>query len=132
MGDDTDSRLREHPRDRFAPAERLLDLDDAYEELIDEPHEPVDGHRQITVAHRKGLTIVLFHFEEGGHIPDHQVDGEISLHVLEGDLAIETPDNSHRVRAGQMLILEPGVGHDVEANAETRMLLTISVGERDA
>lgn len=129
MGDDTESRLREHPRERFAPAERLLDLEEAFDELLDEAHEPVDGHRQITVAHRKGLTVVLFHFEEGGHMPDHEVDAEVTIHVLEGELAIDTEENRHRVGSGQMLILEPGVEHDVEARAESRMLLTICVGE---
>lgn len=131
MGDDTDSRLREHPRKRFAPAERMLDLDDAFDELLEEAHEPVDGHRQITVAHRKGLTIVLFHFEKGGHIPDHQVDAEVTMHVLDGELQISTDENRHRVGAGQMLILAPGVEHDVEAREETQMLLTICVGERE-
>lgn len=129
MGDETESRLREHPRERFAPAERLLDLDEAFEELIEEPHEPVDGHRQITVAHRKGLTVVLFHFEEGGHIPDHEVDAEITIHVLEGELEISTAENDHEVSAGDLLILEPGVSHDVEAREEAKMMLTICVGE---
>ena len=129
--DSEDDRLREHPRERFKPAERLLDLDDQFEDLVSEPHEPVEGHRQIAVAHREGMSLVLFHFEEGGHMPDHQVDGAVTIHVLEGDLEISTADNDHRVTSGQMLILQPGVTHDVEAKAESRMLLTIAVDHGD-
>ena len=120
-------RLREHPRERFAPAERLLSLDEQFDELVGEPHEPVDGHRQITVAHRKGLSLVLFHFEPDGHIPDHVVDGEVTLHVLSGHPEIETAEQTHRLEGGQMLILGPGVRHDVEALAETKMLMTVAV-----
>lgn len=129
MSEAKGERLREHPRERFAPRERLLDLDEEFDDLVSEPHDPIDGHRQITVAHRKGLSLVLFHFEKGGHIPDHQVDGEITLHVLDGDLEIETEEDEHRVRSGEMLVLEPGVMHDVEAHAESRMLMTVAVGE---
>lgn len=131
MGENDETRLREHPRDRLAPAERLLDLDEEFEALIEEPHDPVDGHRQITVAHRKGLTVVLFHFEAGGTMPDHEVDAEITIHVLDGALEISTAEHDHRVSGGDMLILEPDVTHDVEALEESRMMLTICVGERE-
>jgi len=127
MGDQ-ETRLREHPRTRLAPSERLLDLDEAFGELVDEPHEPVDGHRQITIAHRQGLAVILFHFEEGGHMPDHEVDAEVTIHVLDGELEISTAEQDHRVGAGDMLILGPGVVHDVEALAETRMVLTTGAG----
>ncbi len=133
-GDDNDApqeRLREHPRERFAEAERLLDLDRQFDELLDEPHGPVDGHRQIAVAHRRGMTLVLFYFERGGHMPDHEVDGAVTIHVLDGDLEIHTDERAHRVENGQMLILEPGVTHDVEAHTDSKMLLTVAVEPDD-
>lgn len=129
MSDDTDDtsqdRLREHPRKRFSESARLLDLDDQLDELLAEPHGPVDGHRQIAIAHRRGMTLVLFYFEDGGHMPDHEVDGAVTIHVLDGDLEIQTDDHDHRVESGQMLILNPGVTHDVKAHRESKMLLMI-------
>jgi quercetin dioxygenase-like cupin family protein len=122
-------RLREHPRQRFARRERKLDLDEAFDELLAEPHEPIEGHRQITVAKRRGLCVVLFHFEQGGELPEHAVDGETTIHVLDGSLSIQTAENTHEIGAGEMLILEPLVEHDVRAEAETKMLMTVCVAE---
>ncbi|MFB6372307.1 MAG: cupin domain-containing protein [Bradymonadaceae bacterium] len=128
MSDERDDRLREHPRDRFAPAERLIDLDEQFDDLLSEPHGAVEGHRQIALAHRKGMRLVLMHFEEGGHVPDHQVDGAVTIHVLEGDLDISTSENDHRVNSGQMLMLKPGVNHEIEARTASKMLMTVAVG----
>jgi quercetin dioxygenase-like cupin family protein len=126
-GDDQQDRLREHPRKRFSEPERLLDLDDAFDDLLSEDHGPVDGHRQIAIAHRRGMTLVLFYFEEGGQMPDHEVDGAVTIHLLDGDLEIHTDEREHHLQSGQMLILNPGVTHEVKAHRESKMLLTIGV-----
>ncbi|MFB6264184.1 MAG: hypothetical protein ABEL76_11250 [Bradymonadaceae bacterium] len=120
-----DDRLREHPRDRFAPPVRHLDLPDQFEELLSEPHDPVDDHRQITLVKRQGLALILFYFEEDGHIPDHKVDGEVSIHVLDGELTIDTSEGLEHVSGGEILMLSPGVEHDVHATEPTKMLLTV-------
>lgn len=118
-------RLREHPAKRFAPSERKLDLDQCFEDLLAEPHEGTDGHRQIAIARQGHLTVLLFHFEEGGAIPEHVVEGAVTIHVLNGVLEVATENDVHALEQGQMLILAPGVVHDVQALEETRMLLTV-------
>lgn len=120
-----DGRLRQHPAKRFAPAERKIDLEDSYEELLNEAHEATDGHRQITIAHHDSLTVTLFHFEEGSKLPEHVVDGAVTIHVLDGDIEVETDEEVHRLEDDQILILAPKVEHDVRALEETRMLLTV-------
>ncbi|MFW5965931.1 MAG: cupin domain-containing protein [Persicimonas sp.] len=120
-------RLREHPTERFASAEREIDLDACFDDLLDEPHEAIDGHRQITIFHQASLTLTLFYFQEGGHLPEHVVDGPVTIQVLDGDLEVSTSEADHRLSAGQLLVLAPGVEHDVKAHAESRMLLTVRV-----
>lgn len=120
-------RLREHPRDRFSDKERLIDLDEALRQLRNEPHEPVDGHRQITIAHREGFSLILFDFEKGATIPEHQVQGEVTIQVLDGKLQIATSKNEHKVGSGEVLILKPEVTHDVRAIEDTSMFMTVSL-----
>lgn len=119
------NRLREHPRERFASPERIIDLDDCFQRLLEESHDPIDGHRQITIARQNDLTLVAFHFEPRALIPDHLVEGQVTIHVWSGTLLVRTSDQTHRVETGQLLVLAPGVPHDLRALCETRMLLTV-------
>ena len=71
----------------------------------------------------------MFYFEQGDTLPAHDADGEISIHVLEGELEVGTPEGTERVGSGELLMLSPGVEHDVEALEATEMLLTVGVTE---
>lgn len=120
-----DGRLRPHPVERFAPTERKLDLEDCFDDLLEEPHEAVDGHRQITIARHDSLTLIVFYFQEGSRIPEHVVDGAVTIHVLDGELEVETAEEVHHLEDDQLLILAAGVQHDMRALEDTRMLLTV-------
>jgi quercetin dioxygenase-like cupin family protein len=125
-----DGRLRQHPAKRFAPSERKFDLEECYDELLSEPHEPTDGHRQITLAHHESLTLILFHFEEGSSLPEHVVEGAVTIHILEGEVEIETKEEVHHLEDDQVLVLAPKVKHDFRAVEETRMLLTVHLARK--
>jgi quercetin dioxygenase-like cupin family protein len=120
-----EKRLRPHPAQRFAEPARKLDLADCFEDLLDEPHEPTEGHRQITIARHGSQTLTLFHFTEGSRLPEHKVDGAVTIHVLGGELEVETSEEIHKLTEGQLLMLAPGIEHDVRAQEESRMLLTV-------
>ena len=128
--DREDGRLRQHPAKRFAPRERRFDIEECYDELLSEPHEPTDGHRQITLAHHDSLTLILFHFEAGSSLPEHVVEGAVTIHILEGDVEIETDDEVHHLEDDQILVLAPKVKHDFRALDETRMLLTVHLARK--
>lgn len=117
--------LRQPPRERFAGAEHLFDLDAAAEALAREPAGERDGHRQIALFREDGLTMILFDFEEGGHLRDHSAPGIVAVQVLSGDLRMTTPEGEHAMRRGALLVLRPGVHHDVHAVTASRMLLTV-------
>lgn len=118
-------RLREHPQKRFADPERKVDLNDCTRELLDEPHRGTDGHRQIAIARQAEVTLILFHFREGSAIPEHVVDGPVTIHVLDGKLDVATESEVHTLSKDQLLFLAPGIVHDVTAHEESRMLLTV-------
>jgi quercetin dioxygenase-like cupin family protein len=122
---DPNARLRPPPAERFAGQEHKLDLDAALERLRAEPHAANSGHRQVTVFHRGHVRIVLFAFEAGGRLPEHAAPGLVTIHALRGALRVRTAEADHAIGAGQMVVLDTGVRHDVEASEESDMLLTV-------
>lgn len=126
-----DERLRPPPAVRNRGAELAIDLAATARALREEPHPAKDGHRQIGLLHREHLRIVLFAFDRGGRLPQHQAPGLVTIHALTGRLRVTTPSTTHELEAGQMLVLERDVAHDVEAPEESEMLLMVHLdGER--
>lgn len=131
MGEAED-RLREKPSDRFSEDVLRTDFDRETEvikqEDMGEGHLE-QGHRQKELYREAGNTVSLFYFEEGGHLPEHVVEGgSISLQVLEGRLEISTAAGEQLVETNGCLFLKPGVEHSLEAATETVMLMTIMRG----
>lgn len=105
-----------------------LNLPDLARALQAEPHPARDGHRQAGLVHRGPLRVVLFAFEPGGRLPEHQAPGHVVIHCLRGGVAVDAGESRHRLGAGEALVLDPGVPHAVEALAESDMLLTVCMG----
>lgn len=120
-------RLRPPPAERFAGTEHLIDLVSAVKALRDEPHDGKDNHRQITVFHNGSLRIVLFAFEAGGSLPAHHAPGIVVIHALRGAASVQTPGEIHKLTAGQILTLAPEIVHDVRAEDEADILVTVSL-----
>ena len=60
----------------------------------------------------------------GTTIPQHQVEGRISLHCLEGKAILEHEENAE-LRPGDWVYLERNVPHSVRAVEDSSLLLTI-------
>lgn len=117
---------RRPPRERFAGSEHVFDLRGIAAGFRDE-HEPArDGHRQMTIYHRAPVTLVLFDFEAGARLTDHQADAQVTILALTGLLEVSTPAQTHRLPEGSLLVLDPGVRHDVFAPERSQMLLTVA------
>jgi quercetin dioxygenase-like cupin family protein len=129
MSDDPD-RLRRRPVERFAGSVHLFDLPATADTLRREHHEGLDGHRQITLFHEGDLAIVLFDFEAGSVFAGHEADGDVTIQTVAGELEVRTPEAKHRLPAGTLLILAPGVRHDVTAAIASQMLLTVHLVRR--
>ncbi len=122
---DLDDRVRPAPRERFAGGEHLFDLVAETEKLRAEPGGSRNGHRQITLFRGGGVSVVLFDFEADGWLKDHAADGYVSVTVLDGKLQMSTATGEYSMPSGSLLVLSPGVRHDVRALAPSRMLLTV-------
>ena len=128
----TDSiRLRQHPADRAIGTSQVLDLAAALEQLWNEPHAAIHGHRQVTVFQQSLVTMVLFAFDVDGTLPNHVAPGIVTIHVLEGSLTVQAEDTDHVLQFDQILVLNPGIPHSVRASEASAMLLTVNMAGRD-
>jgi len=116
-------RERRDPDDRFAGDEHLFDLTASTRDLQRE--EARHGHRQVTLVHDDGITVVLFAFEAGGQLVSHSADGLVMIHVIAGKIDVATATARHSMAAGSLLILAAGVEHDVTAREPSQMVLTV-------
>jgi quercetin dioxygenase-like cupin family protein len=118
-------RLRQHPEERFRAPLHLIDLNETAAALAAEPLAGQRNHRQETLYRHAPMTVALFLFEPGAELPPHLAEGVVSVHVLEGRLKMAVEGQEREISAGQILVLAPGVKHDVRAEERTRMLLTV-------
>jgi quercetin dioxygenase-like cupin family protein len=58
-------------------------------------------------------------------MPEHKVDGEMTLVCLEGELEVDVDGGTTVLRPAEMLYLSGGVSHAVRANDDSVALLTI-------
>jgi len=120
-----EDRLRPPPSDRNRRPEQLVNLVAIAKALRAEPHPARDGHRQIGLIHQEHMRAVLFAFDAGGRLPEHNAPGLVTIHVLNGRVRVTTAAATHDLGMGQMLVLEPDVPHDVEAPEQSDILLTV-------
>ncbi len=122
---DPEDGQRVRPSERFAGSEHLFDLVASAEALRREADPARDGHRQITLVHQGGMTAVLFDFEAGGRLSDHEADGLVTIQTIAGMVNVATPQTTHELPAGSLLVLKAGIVHDVVAQLPSQVLLIV-------
>lgn len=99
---------------------RELRREDAYER---------SGHAARTLVLEPDLRLVLIALKDGARIEEHSAQGTTTVHVLSGALRLRLSDRLVELSAGQILVMDRGLPHDVEATGETALLLTIGWSE---
>lgn len=122
--DHEDSKRRQ-PAERFTGNEHRFDLVASAGDLVKEKEPARRGHRQITLFHHGGTSVVLFDFEAGGSLPEHAADGVVTIQTIGGRVDVATQQMSHELSAGSLLVLEPNIAHEVIAHIPSQMLLTV-------
>ena len=84
------------------------------------------GRSSKTLAKYPDFHIVLVLMKANTQMNEHHVDARISIHLLQGKIRVHLPDQKVEVTAGELLVLDYGIPHDVEALQESAFLITIS------
>ena len=76
----------------------------------------------IKTAHLELLHLVL---RENASLPEHAVEGECTIHCIEGEVDLAMPTCSRRLQAGELVVLPAGERHAVHARAPSALLVTL-------
>lgn len=125
MDRDKETRQRPHPGERFAALEHQLDLPQLAAQLRKEPLPAHRGHRQMTIYHHEPMAVVLFVFEQDGELKDHQANGVVTIHLIEGAVQVTTSAQTYDLSPASIIALAPGVRHSLLAKQPSVVLLTV-------
>jgi len=89
---------------------------------------PTNKRNAMTLLKGRKLRIVLIVMQAGTAIQAHQTDSPI-VQVFEGRLQFDTDSECVTLGKGQMLALQPGIRHGVEARKESAFLLTLATSQ---
>jgi quercetin dioxygenase-like cupin family protein len=119
------TRLNQRPEDRFAAPVHHVDLEESAGRISAIHASSSAGHKHETLYKHGPVTVALFVFESGAGLLEHTAGGVVTVQVLQGRLKMTAEGKAHELSGGQMLVIAPGVRHDVYAQEPTRMLLTV-------
>ena len=123
--DQDSARSREAPESRFAGPQHRFDLEATASELKQEVAAGQAGHRQKMLYKRGPTSVSLFIFGRLTRLAAHRAKGVVTIHAIKGHLQVTAEGQSHDLHASNLLVLAPGVEHDVVAFEESQMLLTV-------
>ncbi len=84
------------------------------------------GRSSKTLAKYPDFRIVLVLMKANTQMKEHHADARISIHSLQGKIRIHLPDQKVDLPAGELMALDHGIPHDIEAVEESAFLITIS------
>lgn len=107
-------------------AAHALDLEEAADRLL----AKLPGHRRQTenLAKEAGVSVVLMAMEAGDAIAEHSAKGAVTVHLLRGHAVLTAGDQSFELRPGKLVLLQPEVRHDIRAEVQSVVMLTVSGG----
>ena len=91
------------------------------------------GRSSETIVKYPEFRIVLIRMKPGSYMSHHRAEGPISVHAILGKFRVHLPDDRiEELVPGDLLAIEQGLEHDVEALDECAFLLTIAWPEATA
>lgn len=110
----------------------IFDLGEQIASLRREESYRRSGRAGRTLAKSGRFRLTLTAMAAGNEISTHRADSPMTLHVLEGRLRFRAGDGEHEMRAGEVLFFGPGDAHDIRADEQSVLLLTLSAIGDDA
>jgi len=109
----------------------VFDLTTIAQEMRREEAYAREGHTARTLVREPDLRVVLIAMQAGSRIPEHTVTGTASIQTLAGLLRLQLPRLARQregrivdLPIGQILVLEPGNEHSIEAVGDSALLVT--------
>ncbi len=88
------------------------------------------GRTARTLVKQGALRVTLLVLAPGGDLASHHADGPVTIHVIDGAIALKVPDAVRQLEAGDLAALPPGVTHAVNSTNGATFVLTVLQTER--
>ncbi|MFA3781465.1 cupin domain-containing protein [Melioribacteraceae bacterium 4301-Me] len=86
----------------------------------------IKGDRNaVTLQKNSNLRVVLIAIRKGASLLEHKVEGPITLLVLSGKINFLANEESAKIKANELVVLEKTIPHDAKAIEDSIFLLTI-------
>jgi quercetin dioxygenase-like cupin family protein len=79
-----------------------------------------------TLVKEGPLRVLVVALDAGGKLEEHAVDGPFSVQCLMGRVTAHVAGTDRELRAGDLLVVDTGVTHDIEAKESAALLITIT------
>jgi quercetin dioxygenase-like cupin family protein len=100
-------------------------LTEQLERLRHEPAWRSSDRNAITLFKTSALSLVLLAMKEGARLHEHRTEGSLTIQVVSGSVRVEAGDRRVALEPDEVLVLEPGLEHALEAVRESALLLTV-------
>jgi len=81
--------------------------------------------KPVSVLKATGTNVVVFAFDAGTGLREHVAQQPVLLQVLEGELTVTFGNEVIKIRPGDLLHIEDGVTHSVEAAERAKLQLMV-------
>ena len=88
---------------------------------------PLTDSQSTTVLRDPQLKVMRLVLPAGKELPEHAVDGPITMHCLQGAIDVTAYGVCKGMRAGDLMYLEGNVSHKLRAREDASMLVSIVV-----
>jgi len=78
-----------------------------------------------TIIDKKTGTVTFFAFDQGQGLSEHTAPFDALVHVLDGESEITISGKTHRLSAGEMIIMPANEPHALKALKRFKMILTM-------
>lgn len=90
-------------------------------------NERLPATRTSALFKCRDLEVIRIVLKRDESFPPHKVAGDVSIHCLEGCIEVTGPGFTTLLQAGEMLFLEGGTEHAVQARQDASALVTIAL-----
>lgn len=95
------------------------------ERIIDQALLARHGRSARTLVKEGLLRLTLIAIAAGGELAAHSTTGPITMQVLEGEIVFAALGREYVLRAGDILVLAPGIEHSARSATGGVFLLTV-------
>lgn len=90
------------------------------------------GRKALTLSKQDDLSVVLMAIRAGDKLAEHGAPGTVTIQIVEGHARVNVGDEVLDVRDGFLIQLAGGLRHDIEAETDSLVLITVASANHPA